>query len=185
METNYVYKPDAIDLILGKGIINENSSIHDVKLMLYQRYNVVVEASWYPNKTKFGVFIRTIAYVPRLEITKVHNNKTLINNISYLASLYKNFDNKDYNKVLETAIHIAKLFIVKQLIFLNDDDIRKLINDEVRYERIITNICKCDDDKTLSNLYYNVVDEVNKNYITGSILYDLTQYIKEYGWKTT
>ena len=52
-------------------------------------------------------------------------------------------------------------------------------------EDIIGLLDKVDNYDIYKGLYDRVFDEINKDYITGSILYCLTNHIKEHGWEKT
>lgn len=55
----------------------------------------------------------------------------------------------------------------------------------VRTIAIIGLLDKVDNYDIYKGLYDRVFDEINKDYITGSILYCLTNHIKEHGWEKT
>lgn len=67
----------------------------------------------------------------------------------------------------------------------NDSYILSLIKSNSVYEDIIGLLDKVDNYYIYKGLYDRVFDEINKDYITGSILYCLTNHIKEHGWEKT
>lgn len=74
---------------------------------------------------------------------------------------------------------------IKRFIYWNDSYILSLIKSNSVYEDIIGLLDKVDNYDIYKGLYDRVFDEINKDYITGSILYCLTNHIKEHGWEKT
>lgn len=186
MADNYVYEPDVIDVILGKGMLYNNQlNLQEIAVMLYKRYRIVVEAQWLPNCGEFIPNVRTIAYAPRDVQEKfghVVGTSKLTNNLSNIVRLIDRFKSKDYYKVLSIAIRIAELYLLKNIIYKDNEDILKLINDEVQYERVTELISEIDNPDILHGIEDHIIDEINVNYITGSILWELTKHIKKDGW---
>lgn len=186
MADNYVYEPDVIDVILGKGMLYNNQlNLQEIAVMLYKRYRIVVEASYLPNVGKFVPSVRTIAYVPRdvqERFGRFNGNNKLSINLTNISSHMRRFESDNYYKVLSIAIRIAELYLLKNIIYKDNKEILKLINDEVQYERVIDFISEVDNPDILHGIEDHVIDEVNVNYITGSILWELTEYIKKDGW---
>lgn len=172
------YELTEIDKILGMGMLSDSCGAAELINVLFIRYNVIVEIMWHPNIGKWCPNVRTIAFEPR-NIDK----KELGNNIRILAELYKNFRDTNYYKALNAGIRIAELYVIKQLIYRKDKQMNDLIHDQVKYERITELLDNCDVKK-----YHTTIEEhtdivVNEDYVTGSIKYQLTKYIKENGWK--
>lgn len=188
MENNKLYKPNAIDLILGKGVINESSHIQDVALMYFNRYKIVVEAGWLNNIGLFSPNIRTIAYTPK-EVIKCNNGiagyNILNRNRKELYSVLENFNYTDYYKVLNVAIEIARLYLLRVIIYQDDDEMLSLIKGNNYYDKIIGLIDVLDDPIINRQIRSIITDEVNYSYITGSILWRLTEHIKTNGYETT
>lgn len=186
MADNYVYEADVIDVILGKGMLYNNQlNLQEIAVMLYKRYRIVVEASYLPNVGKFVPIVRTIAYVPRdvqERFGRVIGTRKLANNLNNIGRLIDRFKNEDYYKVLSIAIRIAELYLLKNIIYKDNEDVLKLINDEVQYERVAELIGEVDNPDILNGIVDHAIDEVNVNYITGSILWELTEHIKKDGW---
>ena len=174
------YFINAIDRILGKGIISKNSSAADVVNMLHIRYGVCVEIRWCPNIGKWCPNVRTIAFEPR-NVDK----RELTNNISLLAKLYKNFRDTNYYKALNTGIRIAELYVIKQLIYRKDEQMNSLVHDQVKYERIAGLIDECDNSYIRLGLEDRIDYQVTQEYLDGSIYEHLTKFINTYGYTTT
>lgn len=183
METNKLYKPNAIDLILGKGVINEDSHIQDVAVMYFNRYRIVAEAAYLNNIGLFVPSIRTIAYNPK-NIIILNGAYTMITtNRKKLHSYLINFGDKDYYKVLEITIEIVRLYLLKVIIYQDNDEVLGLIKANDYYNKIIGLIDVMDDPITSRYIRDRIIDEVNYTYINGSIIDLLTEYIKTNGYE--
>lgn len=106
-------------------------------------------------------------------------------NIRAIGVLYKSYFTEYFSDALQVALNIAKLYVVKRFIYWNDSYILSLIKSNSVYEDIIGLLDKVDNYNIYKGLYDRVFYEINKDYITGSILYCLTNHIKEHGWEKT
>lgn len=188
MKDNKMYKPHAIDLILGKGIIHEDSNLQDVAIMYFTRYRIVIEAPWFSNVGAYSPSIRTIAYTPNDIINVFGRNKgseMLANNLTNLAGVLRNFDSSNYYEVLSVAIRIGRLYLLREVIYSDNKLIYNSIHDEIQYETATKLIDSCDNLDITRGIHHHITDEINYNYITGSILWELTEYIKTKGYEAT
>lgn len=172
------YELTEIDKILGMGMLSDSCGAAELVNVLFIRYKVIVEIIWYPNIRRWCPNIRTTAYVPN-EI----NGHKITKNISIIGVFYNNHKTYDYYKALLIGLRIAKLYIVRNLIYRNDIEMLKLIHDEVQYERITNLLDNCDVSKRHTSIEEHIDTVVNENYVTGSIKYQLTKYIEEHGWE--
>lgn len=188
MKDNKVCKPHAIDLILGKGVIHEDSNLQDVAVMYFTRYRIVVEASWLPNVGCYSPSIRTIAYTPNNIIRvfgRTQGSEMLSSNLTNLASVLRNFDTNNYYEALNVAIRIARLYLLREVIYRDDKLIYNSVHDEIQYETVTKFIDMCDNPDITRGIRHHITDEINYNYVTGSILWQLTEYIKTKGYEAT
>lgn len=188
MENNKLYKPNAIDLILGKCIIHEDSNLQDVAVMYFKRYKIVVEAGWLNNIGLFSPSIRTVAYTPKEVIKRndgIAGYNILNHNRKELYSVLENFNYTDYYTVLNVAIEIARLYLLRVIIYQDNDEILNLIKGDSYYDKIIGLIDVLDEPIASKCIRDRIVDEINYSYITGSIIWELTEYIKTNGYETT
>lgn len=169
-----------IDIILGKGIIHKNTGAADVVNMLHIRYGICVEIMWYPNIGQWCPNVRTIAFEPR-NVDK----RELTNNISLLAELYKNFRDANYYKALNAGIRIAKLYVIKHLIYRKDKQMNDLVHDQVKYKRITEFLDRCDNSYIRLILEDRIDAQINQEYLDDSIYEHLTKFINTYGYTTT
>lgn len=169
-----------VEMILGKGMLYDSSELTELVNMYYLRYGIIIEVVWYPNLKKWLPNVRTIAYTP-----KEVGNKKLVKNIRAIGVLYKSYFTEYFSDALQVALNIAELYVVKRFIYWNDSYILSFIKSNSVYEDIIGLLDKVDNYDIYKGLYDRVFDEINKDYITGSILYCLTNHIKEHGWEKT
>lgn len=174
------YELTEIDKILGIGMLSDSCGAADVVNMLHIRYGICVEIMWYPNIGQWCPNVRTIAFEPR-NVDK----RELTNNISLLAELYKNFRDANYYKALNAGIRIAKLYVIKHLIYRKDKQMNDLVHDQVKYERITELLDKCDNRYIRLGLEDRIDDQVTQEYLDGSIYEHLTKFINIYGYTTT
>lgn len=172
------YELTEIDKILGMGMLSDSCGAAELINVLFIRYNVIVEIMWYPNIKRWCPNVRTTAYVPN-----EMNGHKIMKNVCNIGVLYNNHKSYNYYKTLLAGLRIAKLYIARRLIYRKDIEMQKLIHDQVQYERITEILDNCDVKK-----YHTAIEEhtdivVNEDYVTGSIKYQLTKYIKENGWK--
>lgn len=172
------YELTEIDKILGIGMLSDSCSVAELVNVLFIRYKVVVEIIWYPNIRRWCPNVRTIAYVPN----EMDGHK-ITKDACSIGILYNTHKTYNYYKALLIGLRIAKLYIVRCLIYREDIEILKLIHDQVQYERITELLDNCDIPECHTSIEEHVDTVVNENYITGSIKYQLTKYIKENGWK--
>lgn len=172
------YELTEIDKILGIGMLSDSCGVAELVNVLFIRYKVVVEIIWYPNIRRWCPNVRTIAYVPN----EMDGHK-ITKDACSIGILYNTHKTYDYYKALLIGLRIAKLYIVRCLIYREDIEILKLIHDQVQYERITELLDNCDIPECHTSIEEHVDTVVNENYITGSIKYQLTKYIKENGWK--
>lgn len=186
MTDNYIYKPDAIDMILGKGmLLNNDCNIQDITVMFHKRYRIIAEAAWFPNIGKYSPMVRTIAYIPKdvqEKYGRVAGNNKLSYNLTAMSSFMRTFDNEDYYKVLSAAIRIARLYLLREIIYKEDEEMLKIIHDQVKYEAVTRVLDLCDNPDCKRGMIDYINDELDKEYITGSIHWELTKYIKENGF---
>lgn len=172
------YELTEIDKILGIGMLSDSCSAAELVNVLFIRYKVVVEIIWDPNIRSWCPNIRTIAYVPN----EMDGHK-ITKDACSIWILYNTHKTYDYYKALLIGLRIAKLYIVRRLIYREDIEMLKLIHDQVQYERITNLLDNCDIPEHHTSIEEHIDTVVNENYITGSIKYQLTKYIKENGWK--
>lgn len=186
MADNYIYKPDAIDMILGKGmLLIDDCNIQDVAVMLHNRYRIIAEAMWLPNIGKYSPMVRTIAYIPKdvqEKYGRIIGNNKLSYNLTAISSFMRIFDSEDYYKVLSAAIRIAELYLLREIIYKEDEEMLKVIHDQVKYEAVTRVIDSCDNPDCKHGIIDHINNELDINYITGSIRWELTKHIKENGF---
>lgn len=178
MDGSNRYELTEIDKILGIGMLSDGCGAAELVNVLFIRYKVVVEIIWYPNIRRWCPNVRTTAYVPN-----EMDGHQIMKDVCSIGIFYNNHKTYNYYKALLIGLRIAKLYITRRLIYREDIEILKLIHDQVQYERITNLLDNCDIPERHTSIEEHVDTVVNKNYITGSIKYQLTKYIKENGWE--
>lgn len=174
------YELTEIDKILGIGMLSDSCGVAELVNVLFIRYKVVVEIIWYPNIRRWCPNVRTIAYVPN----EMDGHK-ITKDACSIGILYNTHKTYDYYKALLIGLRIAKLYIVRCLIYREDIEILKLIHDQVKYERITELLDNCDNSYIRLGLEDRIDDQVTQEYLDGSIYEHLTKFINTYGYTTT